>query len=249
MNKKLVISIFLNVILVCFILLNLFIIDLNEIVRGEYSKLEQLVTPSSSSTKSSLDDFTYYTPNIYTEKVGAFEASPLTTSDIVFLGDSLTDRSIFSELFPNLTVINRGISSDTTYGMKNRLKQINNLNTKKVFLMAGINDLRQGAPIEQIVLNYEEIFQKFQESNTALYIQSVLPVQESRGEVANAHVQELNQFLQNSASEYSYTFINLYDRFSDEANQLKQDFTIDGLHLTGAGYKEWMDTIAPYVYE
>lgn len=40
------------------------------------------------------------------------------------------------------------------------------------------------------------------------------------------------------------TFLNIYDNLLDEAGQLKESFTTDGLHLTVAGYQVLAERIA-----
>lgn len=65
---------------------------------------------------------------------------------IVFLGDSITEKIDWHELFHNshYDILNRGIGSDTISGVINRINTIINLKPSKVFLMIGINDIALG---------------------------------------------------------------------------------------------------------
>ncbi|MGL4621995.1 MAG: GDSL-type esterase/lipase family protein, partial [Chroococcidiopsis sp.] len=63
-------------------------------------------------------------PVYYLQRVSQFQLAPICNSDIVFLGDSITDECEWSELLENPHVKNRGISGDTTMGVLNRLEDI-----------------------------------------------------------------------------------------------------------------------------
>jgi hypothetical protein len=56
----------------------------------------------------------------YQHKKQRFE-SYKTKADIVMIGDSITDGAEWHEMFPQLNIVNRGISGDTTVGVLNRL--------------------------------------------------------------------------------------------------------------------------------
>lgn len=62
-----------------------------------------------------------------------------TKADIVMVGDSITDGSEWHEMFPQLNIVNRGISGDTTVGVLNRLEGITQTQAKKAFIMIGVN--------------------------------------------------------------------------------------------------------------
>ena len=78
-----------------------------------------------------------------------FDTLPVRPSDIVFLGNSITDGCEWAELFDNRHVKNRGISGDRSGWMLERLDPIVKGRPKKLFLMIGTNDLAAGiAPRE-----------------------------------------------------------------------------------------------------
>lgn len=52
----------------------------------------------------------------YYQRVSLFEQLPISSDDILFIGNSITDGGEWSELFQNSHVKNRGISGDTTWG-------------------------------------------------------------------------------------------------------------------------------------
>lgn len=188
----------------------------------------------------------------YVGRTGLFKQLNIPENSIVFLGDSLTQRSSWNEMFNSNKIINRGIESDTTEGVLHRLDDITKAKPNKIFLMIGINDLRTNQKVSGIVKNYSEILKSIHEQtpNTEVYIQSVLPVNnEIIGKVVNNDdVLKLNDHLRKFANEYNYKYIDLYSKVST-GNQLKSQLTIDGIHLKGEGYKIWKENIKKYVYK
>ena len=64
----------------------------------------------------------------------------------------------------------------------------------------------------------------------------------------NQKVVSFNKKLVELCSEYACTYIDLYDDFKASFNnELDMNYTGDGVHLSGAGYKVWVDKIKPYV--
>ena len=107
-----------------------------------------------------------------------FEVLPVYSSDIVFLGNSITDGCEWAELFNNRHVKNRGISGDRSGWLLDRLDPIVGGHPKKLFLMIGVNDLAAGVSPDEIVANVARLIDRFQSESrwTKIYVQSILPV-------------------------------------------------------------------------
>jgi hypothetical protein len=74
---------------------------------------------------------------------------------LIALGDSITAAGPWSEAFPGRSVLNAGISGNTTVDLLGRLDVLPGLGGATVVLMAGINDLLQGeapAPVADRIL-------------------------------------------------------------------------------------------------
>jgi hypothetical protein len=93
----------------------------------------------------------------YDQKLSMFETMQATSPDAVWLGDSITDGCEWSELFPGKKMLNRGISSDNTFGVLNRLYEITRRKPRKVFIMIGVNDIAKNIPDTVIIKNYQRI--------------------------------------------------------------------------------------------
>ena len=64
-----------------------------------------------------------------------------TEFDVAFFGNSITRGSDFQQFFPDKKIINLGLPGDNLIGMKKRISMLEASNPKKIFIMAGTNDL------------------------------------------------------------------------------------------------------------
>lgn len=193
----------------------------------------------------------------YYQRATLFEALPIGSEDIVFLGNSITNGCEWSELFADSRVKNRGISGDITRGVYDRLDPILQGKPAKIFLLIGINDVARGLSVDSIAGNIGLIVGKIRQESpaTRLYLQSLLPVTDeyhlfeghtSRG----AMVPQINERLRQLAEDSGITYIDLYTSFVDSSTgKMNTSYTNDGLHLLGKGYLLWRDLVKPYMDE
>jgi lysophospholipase L1-like esterase len=186
----------------------------------------------------------------YDQKLSMFEQMPTPKKAIVWLGDSITDGGEWSELFPQYNTMNRGISSDNTFGVLNRLYEVVKRKPRKVFLLIGINDIARGVPDEVILRNYRKMIDRIQLQSpaTKIYVQSLLPTNNNFTQFKNhqnktEHVLKVNEGLKKLCTEKKITYINLYDAFLNSEGKLHEKYTNDGLHLTGEGYLRWKEVL------
>lgn len=190
-------------------------------------------------------------PPYYWHKKSQFENLPKSESDIIMLGDSITDEGEWTELL-GLNVKNRGISGDTTERILHRLDTILESKPKQVFLMIGINDLmNNGKSVTVTLEKYKKILREFQEKTpkTKVFVQSVLPV---NNKVYlywqdNNNVVKINSGLKNLAKEFNYEYIDIFVLLLDSENNLDTKYTVDGLHLNGHGYLVWKAVLEKYM--
>ncbi|EMR02559.1 GDSL-type esterase/lipase family protein [Cesiribacter andamanensis] len=204
----------------------------------------------SAQTPSSLGYDTTYSSSYYEQKVSLFRLLPDSPGEIIFLGNSLTDIAEWAELWQNPLVKNRGISSDITFGVLNRLDEVTASGPAKLFLMIGINDIARGIPDAVIVANLQKIILQVrrQSPRTQLYLQSLLPTNNHFSEYKGyqnkeTHILAVNAELQRLARIHGATYINLHAVFSDADGRLDSRYTNDGLHLNGRGYLRWKEAL------
>ncbi|MDF2884515.1 MAG: lipolytic protein family [Clostridiaceae bacterium] len=224
MNKKnitLVVSIIFNI---CFII-SLYVIHLNGGLQWIKNK--------------NIIDTPYYLA-----KESQFETLNIKNSDFVFLGDSITNRCEWSELFNNPNIKNRGLDGDTTDGILNRLDNITKGQPKKIFLMIGINDFLQKKNTNYVLNNYKKILTEIQSKspNTIIYVQSTLP---NNNVKSNNNIINLDNGLKKLTTS-KIIYVDLFNKFKDNG-KLSNKYTFDGTHLNGQGYLIWKQAIEQYV--
>jgi len=186
----------------------------------------------------------------YYHKKEHFESLPDTPNEIIFLGNSITDGAEWFELFGNPNIKNRGIGGDDTDGVLERLSEVTSSKPDKVFIMIGTNDLAYGKSVDHIVENHKKIIAQINEQSpsTLIYIQSVLPVEDAIHTTRpNDQILEINRQLVEICSTENLTYIDLFSVFADKNGKLNKIYSIDGLHVNGAGYLKWKEVIESYL--
>ena len=190
----------------------------------------------------------------YARRATLFDLLPVYSSDIIMLGNSLTDGAEWNELFDNCHVKNRGIVGDIIHGFFERLEPILKGQPRKIFIMGGVNDISHGVSADSIVSAMTQVVTTIQARcpKTEIYVQSMLPFNndvrlwkllKDREQV----VVDGNKGLESMCQRLGVTFINLYPLFVGENGKMKPEYTNDGLHLMGGAYLIWRDALLPYI--
>jgi lysophospholipase L1-like esterase len=213
-----------------------------------------LINPAFAQTK------TYDTlpnmPEHYVTRYQLFQKEPVILGRVVMVGNSITEGANWKVLLKDTTIINRGISGDVTFGVLNRLKEITDRKPSKLFLLIGVNDLSRNTPDEVIIKNIFNSIEKIhsQSPATAIYIQSILPTNESFKNLNKAfrekgeHVKTINTQLKKYGKKRKYTYVDLYSNFLDTDGKMDSKFTYDGLHLNATGYDHWVEILKKEKY-
>ena len=191
----------------------------------------------------------------YYQRATLFDVLPVSSEDIIFLGNSLTNGCEWHELFNNAHVKNRGISSDVIQGVYDRLNPVIKGKPRKIFLMIGVNDISHDLSVDSIVDSIDKIVRKIRKEtpNTQLYVQSLLPTNDDFGRYKKVMgkqqvILDINERLKSAASGNGYTYIDLYSHFvMKNKKKMNPDFTNDGLHLLGPAYLVWKEVLLPYM--
>jgi len=197
-----------------------------------------------------------YTDYYYNRYLTFENESPITSKDIVFLGNSLTEGGGDWGVRLNVkNVRNRGIIGDEAMGIYDRLHQILPGKPKKLFLLTGVNDVSHNLSSDSIVGMIGLVIKRImtESPETKIYLQSLLPINESFGRYSKLTgktdmIPEINSKLQLLAKEKKITFIDLFPLFTEKGtNILRKDITGDGLHLKEEGYKIWVKKLKDYL--
>src|SRR5690242_12900897 len=195
-----------------------------------------------------------YRPGLYKFKVQLYQSYPHSKKDIVFLGNSITDRVDWNELLGRSDVHNRGISGDITFGVLQRLSEVIDGHPKKVFILIGINDVSRNIPDSVILDNYYRIVHliKTGSPHTKIYFQTLLPVNNEFTQFKShynkdEHILWLNEQIKKLGKEENIEVIDLYPHFLNSENKLDKKYTLDGLHPNAEGYKVWAAILKKYL--
>lgn len=187
-----------------------------------------------------------FRPPAYNIKVDQFRSYKSSKKDFIFLGNSITANTDWSDLLSNYRAKNRGISADITFGVLERLGDVTKNKPSKIFLLIGINDISRNIPDELIIRNFHRIVSRIRSESprTKIYVHTLMPVNHTFKKFPNhygkdEHILFINNEIRKLADNKKIFVIDLYPAFLDKDNTLIAEFTHDGLHLTAAGYQNW----------
>lgn len=174
------------------------------------------------------------------------------SADIVFFGDSITQLGDFQKAYPNLKIINLGLSGDSVVEMSERTEMVGYMSPKKVFIMAGINSMHSNS-VATVAEQYKKLLMAIESEvpKAEIYVHSVLPVSKKKEKevVNNRDISSLNNLLEEYAKEQGYVYIDLYSLMVSSEGELDSELTTDGLHLNQKGYELWNNLIEDYVVD
>lgn len=210
---------------------------------GQNTAIVDSLYPPSNLT---IPYHTEWAKNHYPKKIEEFKKEPLQYGDIVFLGNSITEKGKnWAERFKIANIKNRGIAGDVTEGVLKRLAEICYFKPRAVFILIGINDLFQGKSPEFVsdnILKIAETIHKNSKS-TKIYIQTILP---TKHDFLIEKISTVNTSVRKNKSSH-FELIDLHDFFMDDNDFMKKEYTVDGVHLNEEGYKLWTDKIKKQV--
>jgi lysophospholipase L1-like esterase len=193
-------------------------------------------------------EFFEFLQQYYKDKSAGFaeENKTLGEVDVAFIGDSLTDGYDLKTYYPDMKVINRGIGGDTTHGVLARLDtSVIEPAPRVVVMMIGTNNLGD------MFTDYEEILIKLKSElpDTMVVILSIPPASgeyvERNGQIAINNVK-----IKSLAEKYDYAYVDVFTPLFDfERNELRAEYTTDGIHFTPLGYEVITAEVKPVLEE
>lgn len=169
-------------------------------------------------------------------------------ADVVFFGDSITYQSDFAAYFPDLKICNFGVVSDTLEGMIQRAYTLRTVRPEKVFFLGGINSLRPDNS-DEVFREYEFLVDYMRHLLDAeIYLISILPISRDRVDNASANeiIQRFNERIAALAEARGLKYIDLASLFLLDG-EMNPAYTIDGVHLSAAGFDVWASVLAGYL--
>jgi lysophospholipase L1-like esterase len=175
-----------------------------------------------------------------------FDAVGTPPGRVVFLGDSISEFGLWDEWFPEVPVLNRGIGGETSAQVLERLSSAI-VEPAAVLLLIGTNDLTRKVPEAEILDNIRSILDEIQSRapRTPVWVQSVMP----RTAKLLPRLTSLNSGIRHLADEWSdqTRYLDLWPALATEEGVLRPEYSLDRLHLNGAGYLAWTTLLSKSV--
>ena len=191
------------------------------------------------------------------------QAADTTPHDgVVFLGDSITEMYDLDIFFPDREYINRGISSNETAQVIDRLAtNVISIKPKTIVLLIGANDIGHSISDEQFMENFTLICETIATElpDTKLIIQSIYPTRTLNNLNSyygtklrtNERVLSTNALITAEVARLSVDqniqYANTHSVLVDEAGLLAREYTIDGLHISQSGYTVITKYLAEFI--
>jgi lysophospholipase L1-like esterase len=186
---------------------------------------------------------------LYQGRVDSFQKTPVASGAWVFLGDSLTDYAPTQELFGSLT-LNRGIAGDLVADMAKRASEISRHTPSAIVLWGGTNDLLAGLSCDAVVQQTLSLASRLKNSSpqARVIILGPPPVAERLAENPQgfrAMIECVNKKMAERVSEIDAAFHNPASALADSSGELRSEYSFDGIHLNGNGYRTWSAWLQP----
>ena len=178
-------------------------------------------------------------------RYSSMQATPVTKSDIVFVGNSITNMHPWAEAFNSKNVVGRGNSGAVSKEVLQNIQSLITGRPAKLFLMIGTNDIgTKGTTNEEILENTRQIINHIQRESpkTEIYLQSVMP--SSNGIRSVERIREYNLMLKALADEKGIHFIDHQQALMGVS---EFDLSFDKLHPHFYGNRIWCEVLAPYI--
>ena len=186
---------------------------------------------------------------------------------IVFTGSSLMEMFPIEEWVkesgPDAPIIyNRGVGGYRTTDLLPILDAcVFELKPRKVFINIGTNDLSDSSiPLETVMENYDKIITQIEEKlpGIVIYMMAYYPINyEAATEEmkpcllirTNEKINRANELVEKLAEKHNQRFINVNAPLTDTQGRLKEEYTIEGMHIRPEGYRAIFDDVMKYVME
>jgi len=204
--------------------------------------------PKASPANSAAADFAQLAR--YQAADRAIQSNPSQPVRVVFLGDSILERwgRDAGVWFTEPGWLNRGIGGQTTGQMLLRERNdVLALHPRAVVLEGGSNDMRLGFLPQAIRDNFATMGELAQAHHIKVFVATMTPVCDCVRPLTGLRtvdrIAQLNGMLKALCREHHWTLIDLNPVLADAHGLMRGEFTSDGVHPTGEGYKLLADVI------
>ena len=149
-----------------------------------------------------------------------------------------------AQSLPHLRFLNRGVSGERTDQIFKRFKgDLKTLRPNVVILLAGVNDLFQDYPSEQIEEKLDKMYRFVQEQKISLIACSIIPYN-GMSSYDYQRMREVNEWIEKRSRKLGIGFCDLFSAMEDPAHPSHLISTSDDLHPDVDGYRRMGETVA-----
>ena len=190
--------------------------------------------------------FSFPTNAAYIASVDEIYSAFPPRSEVVFLGDSRVQGAPWADIFPNVSVSNRGISGDTLSGLASRAPDLSASSPHVVIIQIGVNDILRGITVDDAAKAAESILVRNKSATGKVAITEIIDCQD--GVCDRARLAALNGRLREIAAAQGAQFVEVNEVLAGK-DGLLAEYTKDGIHLLGAGYKAFAGILCKNIDE
>ncbi len=149
-----------------------------------------------------------------------------------------------AQRLPGRRFLNRGVNGERTDQILRRFKaDLKGLNPDRVVVLAGVNDLYQGYPPEQIQENLAKIYAAAAEQGIPVMACTIIPYN-SMSPTVLERMRQVNGWIQRHSREAGLGFCDLFSVVEDPAQPGNLISSPDGLHPDVEGYRRMGEAVA-----
>lgn len=196
-------------------------------------------------------------------RLGQIDAA---NTDIIFLGDSITQLWAFSAENPKvqggleiwdktykpLKAVNFGLVADRTEHLLWRItegKQLEGFSPRAIVLLIGVNNTHNTeTPASQIAEGIKLIVDTIRQKLPASRI-LLLGIFPRGGDAFMKKIREINSLISTYADNQNIFYLDVGPQLLEKDGAMSKEVFRDGLHLTPKGYQIWADAMNPKLFE
>lgn len=149
-----------------------------------------------------------------------------------------------AQQLPDVRFLNRGVNGERTDQIMKRLKgDLKTLRPDRVILLAGVNDIYQNYPSEQIEEKLDKMYRLVQAQRIPLIACTIIPYN-GMSSYDYQRLREVNEWIRKRSRELGLGFCDLFSVMEDPARASYLISTADGLHPDVDGYRRMGEAVA-----
>jgi lysophospholipase L1-like esterase len=158
---------------------------------------------------------------------------------IVFAGSSIIEEGPWEAMLPEYRVLNRGIASDTTIGLRARLDEIISLKPSQVIIYIGGNDFSvlhdtPEAAIKRLSLILDDLLAELPEAT--IVVNTIF----ARELEYKENINRFNELLLN-VERQRVKVRDFHSLFATPEGTMDSKYSNDSVHLFGEAYQMWIN--------